>query len=123
MGGDGYVPRFRNLNKRDKRFIRGYAYVFNSGNTPSHQYLPGYGNSLLKEINGIEGAGFSNLLSKRRQNRPVDFFRFAKLPLEKSLEAFDTRRLPAKAARQMRTLVYRQLPNDAFSGSLQNKCR
>jgi len=59
MGGDGYVPRFRNLKERDKRFIRGYAYVFNSGNTPSHQYLPGYGESLLKEINQIEGAGFS----------------------------------------------------------------
>jgi choline dehydrogenase-like flavoprotein len=59
MGGDGYVPRFRNLDSRDKRFIRGYAYVFNSGNTPSHQYLRGYGDSLLKEINDVEGAGFS----------------------------------------------------------------
>jgi choline dehydrogenase-like flavoprotein len=59
MGGDGYVPRFRNLNQRDKRFIRGYAYVFSSGNTPSQQYLPGYGRSLLDRIAEVEGAGFS----------------------------------------------------------------
>ena len=25
MGGGGYIPRFRNLDTREKKFIRGYA--------------------------------------------------------------------------------------------------
>ena len=42
---------------------------------------------------------------ERQENRTAKMQRESKLPLEKSLEAFDTRRLPAKAARQMRTLL------------------
>jgi len=42
---------------------------------------------------------------ERQENRTVKMLRESQLPLEKSLEAFDTRRLPAKAARQMRTLL------------------
>jgi DNA replication protein DnaC len=41
----------------------------------------------------------------RQGNRITKMLRESQLPLEKSLEAFDTRRLPAKAARQMRTLL------------------
>jgi DNA replication protein DnaC len=42
---------------------------------------------------------------ERHENRTAKMQRESKLPLEKSLEAFDTRRLPPKAARQMRTLL------------------
>ena len=42
---------------------------------------------------------------ERQENRTTKMLRESQLPLEKSLEAFDTRRLPPKAARQMRTLV------------------
>jgi DNA replication protein DnaC len=41
----------------------------------------------------------------RQDNRTTKMLRESQLPLEKSLEAFDTRRLPPKAARQMRTLL------------------
>lgn len=42
---------------------------------------------------------------ERQENRTAKMLRESKLPLEKSLAVFDTRRLPAKAARQMRTLL------------------
>jgi DNA replication protein DnaC len=42
---------------------------------------------------------------ERQENRIVKMLRESHLPLEKSLEAFDTKRLPAKAARQMRSLL------------------
>lgn len=42
---------------------------------------------------------------ERSENRTTKMLRESQLPLEKSLEAFDTRRLPAKAARQLRTLL------------------
>jgi DNA replication protein DnaC len=42
---------------------------------------------------------------ERLENRTTKMLRESQLPLEKSLEAFDIRRLPAKAARQMRTLL------------------
>jgi DNA replication protein DnaC len=41
----------------------------------------------------------------RQENRITKMLRESQLPLEKSLEAFDTKRLPPKAARQMRTLL------------------
>src|ERR1700743_2731037 len=42
---------------------------------------------------------------ERAENRTAKMLRESQLPLEKSLDAFDTRRLPPKAARQMRTLL------------------
>ena len=58
MGGGGYVPRFRNLDRREKNFIRGYAYDFGSGGTPNPKYIPKYGEPLLKELADVSGAGF-----------------------------------------------------------------
>ncbi|HLJ45433.1 MAG TPA: GMC family oxidoreductase [Bryobacteraceae bacterium] len=58
MGGGGYIPRFRNLANREKKFIRGYAYDFGSGGTPAAKYLPLYGEALLKELADVSGAGF-----------------------------------------------------------------
>jgi len=40
IGGGGYIPRFRNLEKGETNFLRGYAYDFNSGGTPAPEYFP-----------------------------------------------------------------------------------
>lgn len=42
---------------------------------------------------------------ERQENRITKMLRESQLPLEKSLAAFDTKRLPPKAARQMRSLL------------------
>jgi DNA replication protein DnaC len=42
---------------------------------------------------------------ERAENRTAKMLRESQLPLEKSLEAFDARRLPAKANRQLRALL------------------
>lgn len=60
MGGGGYIPRFRNLDKpeKDKRFIRGYSLDFSSGGTPSPRYYPAYGEGLRELQVRDTGAGF-----------------------------------------------------------------
>lgn len=42
---------------------------------------------------------------ERRENRTLRFLRESKLPLEKTTENFDFKRLPAKVSRHMRTLM------------------
>ena len=42
---------------------------------------------------------------ERQENRIGKMLRESQLPLDKTLDAFDTKRLPAKAARQMRSLL------------------
>jgi choline dehydrogenase-like flavoprotein len=61
MGGGGYIPRFRNLDKpeKDKRFIRGYSVDFGSGGTPNPKYYPAYGEELRKLVARDAGASFS----------------------------------------------------------------
>ncbi len=61
VGGAGYIPRFRNLGKKEpgKDFLRGYAFDFNTGNTPDARYFPGWGEELQKQIQSCAGAGFS----------------------------------------------------------------
>jgi hypothetical protein len=49
---------------------------------------------------------------ERQENRITKMLRESQLPLEKSLEGFDTKRLPAKAARQMRSLLDGQLSGE-----------
>jgi len=59
IGGGGYVVRFRNIDKKEKSFIRGYTYDFGSGGTPSPRQLPLYGEAMLKEIEELRGTTFS----------------------------------------------------------------
>lgn len=60
MGGGGYIPRFRNLKPGPaKPFIRGYAYDFGSGGTPSPQLLPSYGEAMMKDLADLAGTSFS----------------------------------------------------------------
>lgn len=58
MGGGGYVVRFRNIDRREKNFIRGYTYDFGSGGTPNARQIPLYGEPLLNEIEQLRGAAF-----------------------------------------------------------------
>ncbi len=58
-GGGGYIVKFRNLDKREKTFLRGYSYDFHSGATPNAKYFPLYGAELQKEQADVAGAGFS----------------------------------------------------------------
>ena len=58
MGGGGYIPRFRNIDSREKLFLRGYAFDFGSGGTPGPEYVPGYGAELKSKLKDIEGAAF-----------------------------------------------------------------
>jgi choline dehydrogenase-like flavoprotein len=58
MGGGGYIVRFRNVDKRQKNFIRGYTYDFGSGGTPSPRVLPLYGEALFKELDELRGTAF-----------------------------------------------------------------
>ena len=59
MGGAGYIPRFRNINAKEKNFIRGYAVDFSSGGTPPTRYLPGYGGALQNEVSALRNARFT----------------------------------------------------------------
>lgn len=60
MGGGGYIPRFRNLKAGPAMpFIRGYAWDFGSGGTPSARLLPSYGEALLKDMAELQGTTFS----------------------------------------------------------------
>jgi choline dehydrogenase-like flavoprotein len=58
MGGGGYIPRFRNLETREKKFVRGYAYDFGSGGTPSPKHIAKYGEALFKELAELSNTAF-----------------------------------------------------------------
>jgi len=57
-GGGGYVPRFRNLQTREKKFLRGYAWDFGGGGSAAPAYLPGYGLELKQKMKSLEGSVF-----------------------------------------------------------------
>ena len=59
IGGGGYIPRFRNLKPGEKKFLRGYAFDFSSGGTPSAKYFPLYGEELFKALADTSNAGFN----------------------------------------------------------------
>lgn len=61
FGGGGYIPRFRNLDKKkpEKNFLRGYAMDFSIGGTPDAKYFPLYGEELQQALDSNRGAGFS----------------------------------------------------------------
>jgi choline dehydrogenase-like flavoprotein len=60
MGGAGYIPRFQNLQKAEKKnFIRGVAFDFSTGGTPDPRILPAWGNELESMLNSYRGATIS----------------------------------------------------------------
>ncbi len=61
--GSGYIPRYRNLTKGEKRdYIRGFAYDFSTGNTPDPKYFGAWGEELDQQLASVRGAGFSATL-------------------------------------------------------------
>jgi len=62
VGGAGYIPRFRNINSKEKGFIRGYAVDFSTGGTPDQRYFSSWGQELQKELDSARGAGFSTTI-------------------------------------------------------------
>lgn len=59
-GGNGYIPRFRNLQPDENRsFIRGYALQWSLGGSPGRDYFPGWGEAQEREAARYRGAGFT----------------------------------------------------------------
>jgi choline dehydrogenase-like flavoprotein len=59
MGGGGYIPQFRNLQTKEKDFIRGYSVDFSSGGTPPSRFIPTYGEELQKQLAELNNARFT----------------------------------------------------------------
>ncbi|MGH9719002.1 MAG: GMC oxidoreductase [Bryobacteraceae bacterium] len=78
MGGGGYIVRFRNLQTREKNFLRGYAYDFHSGGTPAPKYFPLYGAELQKQMAAVTGAGFGMTTMGEVLPRKENFVRINK---------------------------------------------
>ena len=77
MGGGGYIPRFRNLTTKEKGFLRGYAFDFGSGGTPSPAVVPGYGAAWKSKLREMQGASFSlttmgEVLPRRENHVRID---------------------------------------------------
>jgi choline dehydrogenase-like flavoprotein len=53
MGGNVFIPRFRNLSKSAKsNFIKGYCVSINSGGSASPNFFPLYGEELQQKLDG-----------------------------------------------------------------------
>lgn len=59
MGGGAALPRFRNIDKPAKDFIRGYILNVSCGGTPDPNILAAYGTELQQKTNSYRGSGFS----------------------------------------------------------------
>lgn len=58
--GAGYMPRFRNLDPKEKRdFLRGYALQWSVGGSPNPEYFSGYGEKPVQEAAKYQGCGFT----------------------------------------------------------------
>ena len=57
MGGQAFLPRFRNLTKSDKRnFIKGYCMMIGSGSNPSPNMFADYGEELQSKLDHYAGS-------------------------------------------------------------------
>jgi choline dehydrogenase-like flavoprotein len=60
MGGGALIPRFRNINTKEKNFIRGYALnVYSSMGAMDPRNFAAYGEDLQKKLDSYSGSGFS----------------------------------------------------------------
>ena len=59
MGGGGYIVRFRNVQEKHPKFLRGYTFDFSSGGSAPAGQVPGYGGDLLSKMADLSGACFS----------------------------------------------------------------
>jgi choline dehydrogenase-like flavoprotein len=107
-GGGGYIVRFRNLDKREKNFLRGYAFDFYSGGTPNAKYFPLYGAALQKELTDVAGAGFGMTAMGEVLPRYENFVRINK-------DVKDEWGIPALHIRQRYTDNEREMVKDALN--------
>jgi choline dehydrogenase-like flavoprotein len=57
MGGNAFLPRFRNLKKGEKNgFIKGYCALINSGGGANPSFFADYGESLQKKVESYAGS-------------------------------------------------------------------
>ena len=60
MGGGALIPRFRNINTKEKNFLRGYALnIFSSTGGMDPRNFAAYGEELQKKLDSYHGSGFS----------------------------------------------------------------
>ena len=60
MTGQALIPRFRNLNTKDKNFIRGYALnIYSSIYPMDSRHFAAYGEELQTKLDSYSGSGFS----------------------------------------------------------------
>ncbi|MGA7235231.1 MAG: GMC family oxidoreductase, partial [Bryobacteraceae bacterium] len=70
MGGNAFIPRFRNLSKDDKRnFIKGYCVLLNSGGSASPDHFADYGAELQKKLDRYAGSCVSGSIFGERPAR------------------------------------------------------
>jgi len=74
IGGGLFMPRFRNLDKKEKRnFIRGYALPMNTGSSPDPRYFTEYGEALQKKLASyagscVQGSIFGEVLPRKENH-------------------------------------------------------
>ncbi len=108
MGGGGYIVRFRNLKAREKKFLRGYAFDFGSGGTPSPKYFPLYGEALQKEMAATSGSAFGMTCMGEVLPRYENFVSISK-------DVKDAWGIPALHIRQKYSDNEREMVKDALS--------
>jgi hypothetical protein len=70
MGGNVFIPRFRNLTKEDKRgFIKGYCMLINSGGGANPNFFAAYGDELQKKLDSYAGSCISGSIYGERVAR------------------------------------------------------
>ena len=74
MGGSAFIPRFRNLNKDEKRnFIKGYCVHISSGGSASPNFFPLYGEELQAKLDSyasscVSGGIFGERVARYRES-------------------------------------------------------
>lgn len=78
MGGNAFIPRFRNLAKTDKRnFIKGYCVSINSGGGASPNFFPLYGAELQEKLDSyanscVSGGIFGERVARYENHVRID---------------------------------------------------
>jgi choline dehydrogenase-like flavoprotein len=62
MGGGGLLPRFRNIDKPAKNFIRGYGLNVSCGGGVDAHSIPAYGDELQQKLDSYKGSSFSTYM-------------------------------------------------------------
>lgn len=78
MGGNAFLPRFRNLSKSDKRnFTKGYCVSINSGASATPNLFPLYGSELQQKLDSyanacVSGGIFGERLARYENHVRID---------------------------------------------------